>query len=65
MIELTRQHAKAIKARYEEACKLNDVDAAIEFGKMRKRARELGYNDKQVTEIFGKAIDEIRIQTLE
>lgn len=55
MIEVTPQHAKAIKAKYKEACKLNDVDAAVEFGKIRKRARELGYSDEQVTQLFRDA----------
>ena len=58
MKSIAEAHKVAIKGRYKKALKLNDIAMFEEFGKIRDRASELGYETDQITDLFREARDE-------
>lgn len=58
MIEIPEKHKQAIKNQYKMAIKLNDVDAFEALLNIRKRARDLGYCQDEITKLFREARDD-------
>jgi len=58
-------HAATIKERYLSAISLNDVDATPKLKAIRKRAKELGYTEEQLQQVYKEARDESKHDKLD